>query len=203
MYSILNKEGRYGQIVHFLAETDNDLVLVTDACSPGSTIEVLSSGKEEEAGTDNIHTFIKTPSNRWALYKGKSEFEVPVNDAEVKAPEKTDKFGDQTAEDFQQGVTIYQTGLVTGTLKKASCEELYGSTQKDGHFFCATLNPPKEATKYGIYFSNEEEQDPQLKVDNWLMVRYENIPEKEPKTVKVVYDSGESFTFDLGYMDLQ
>ena len=68
MYSVLNREGRYGEIVHYLADSDDDLELIVDNCAPGSTIEVLKDSSETE--DVNVHTYIKSPNGEWTLYEG-------------------------------------------------------------------------------------------------------------------------------------
>ena len=194
-YSILSKEGRQGNIVHFLADNDKDIVLIIDECDPGSTIQVLEK--------DKIHTYMKTPSGKWTLYEGESEFEVPFNDAEVEVPAEDAKFSDKTAGELQENMKFYPTGLVTGTLKNAEYPEIYGKTgDEKGHFFCATLKTPEKATTYDMLIDGEEKKKTNP-ADNWLMICMENISGAKNKTIQIKYDTGQSFTFDLGYVDLE
>ena len=204
-YSVLSKDGRYGNIIHFLADDDRDMIFITDSCDPGSTVMVLR-GKNE--GRDGVHAYMKAPSGKWVLYDGESDYKVPHNTAEVYVPADDIQFSNVTAGDLQKDMKFYPTGLVTGTLKKAKYPAAYDSDPKkgdkeEGHFFCAKLKTPPKATKYNMTLNEETtvKTDP---ADDWIMVCMEHIDKKDSsKTVKIEYDSGESFTFNLDYINLE
>lgn len=196
MYSILEKNNG---IIKFLAESDDDLVTIIDACKPGSTVEVLAKTAGE------IHTFIKNPSGQWVIYKGESNFTMSKNDAKVSEPNPKDFFqGSLTKkiEDYQKGVKIHKTGLVTGTLLNATVEDDigYDEGERKGHYFTAALETPKGAESYDIYTMgiNRKTQQP---CDKQLTVRMENMT--EAKKIKIVYNTGEEFEFILDQLILE
>lgn len=197
-YCILSKDGRQGHIVHFLAESDSDLAFIVDLCEPGSTVEVLKDDDKE------AHKFIKSPSDKWVLYEGESDYKPPKNDAKVSVPDPKSAFTlDKTKkiEDYQRDVRIYQSGLVTGTLLEQTVpddESIYTGDQCKGHYFTANLETPEGAQHYSIYTEGEKRKD-NIPCDGFLTVRYENMSAPTPtgKRIKVVYDTGEEFEFAL------
>ncbi len=200
-YSVLSKEGQQGGIIHFLADTDKDIIFIIDDCNAGSTISVLK---------EKPHTYMKAPSGKWILVNGDSDYQVPFNNAEVEVPKADAKFSDKTAADLQENMVFYKTGLVTGTLKKSTYPAIYTEEDKKneqdgdtGHFFCANLKTPPKATEYNMVL-NEETTVKVKPVDDWVMVCMEHIQVKDKtKTVRITYDSGESFTFNLDHVDLE
>lgn len=202
MYSVLKKEGRYGQIIHFLADSDNDLVLIIDKCDPGSTIKVLKDGEKE------AHKFIKSPSGKWVICEGKSDYKPPKNDAKVSVPDPKSAFildNTKKMEDYQRGIEIYPNGLVTGTLFQQTVPEgEYTGKQCEGHYFTANLEKPKNAKTYSIYTEGvEREKD--IPCDGYLTVRYENMSAPTPtgKRIKIVYNTNEEFEFALDGLKLE
>ena len=201
MYSILEK---HGSQVAFLAEADEDIITIIDACGPGSTIEVLADSSEA------IHTFIKSPSGRWVIYKGESAFEMPVNDAGVSVfPPKMEAPASLTGDSidtYQQGIQIYPTGYVTGTLHNA---KMISNTTKDhpekqvGHFIIFALDINDPANTYDLYDGDEQIQTglKPLTANDYLLVRYESL--QHPEKVQVKYKNGESFVFNLTGLELE
>lgn len=193
MYSILEKTDG---IVKFLAESDNDLITIVDACKPGSTVEVLGETAKDK------HTFIKSPSGQWVIYEGESKFVMPKNDAKVSEPNPEQPFQgtSKKIKDYQRGIKIYKTGLVTGTLFNESVPKDigYSEDQLTGHYFTANLETPEKATSYGIWTEGEERKS-NLPCDGFLTVRMENMTAQTPtgKKIKIKYDTGEEFEFSL------
>lgn len=195
MYSILEK---HGNKVAFLAEADQDLVKIIDACGPGSTVEVLADT------ADGIHTFIKNPSGKWVIYRGESQFEMPVNDAGVftfpATAESPASLDGATIDTYQQGVQIYPSGYVTGTLHNA---RMISNTTKDdpskqvGHFIILGLSITDPDNTYDLYDGDEQIQTglKPLPANDYLLVRYEKL--NHPEKLQVKYTNGESFVFDL------
>ena len=195
MYSIIEKkDGR----IQFLAESDNDLTTIIDTCGPGSIVEVL----DEDAS--KIHSFIKSPSDKWVIYKGESNFVMPKNDAKVYAfkpgtvaPCSVDGADVGT---YQSNLTIYPSGYVTGTSYYA---KMMSSTTKDypekqmGHWIILGLDTPEGATKYDVYDGEElklQDLTP-LPKDDYLLINIHKL--SHPEKVRVVYDSLQEFTFNL------
>ena len=203
MYSILAKNDG---IVKFLAESDDDLVTIIDSCKPGSTVEVLEE-KIEEDHEAKTHTFIKSPSGQWVIYEGKSDYKAPKNDAKVSEPNPEDSFmgTDKKIKDYQKGISIYQTGLVTGTLLNESVPKGigYDDNQLTGHYFTANLETPKGAKQYTIVTEGVDRKT--VPCDGSLTVRMENMTAetKTGKNIKIKYDTGEEFEFNLGYLALE
>ena len=199
MYSIIKKERG---IVNFLAEEDKDILRIRDVCKPGSTVEVLDSQSEEmDEGTEaKTHTFIKSPSGKWSIYKGEASkgFEIPKNDAKVsvpssKLPAPSKNPSSKKIEDYQRDIQIYPGGLVTGTLLNAS-SDLYGRDQANGHYLIIHLDAPKEAQHFSISFGDQSKST-ENPIDDTLMIRLENVKNDKADTVTVKYDTEESFTF--------
>lgn len=195
MYSIIDKkDGR----IQFLAESDDDLTTVIDSCEPGSTIEVLGKTAAE------VHTFIKSPSNKWVIYKGESEFVMPKNDAKVYAfkpgREAPCSLDGTDVGAYQSNLTIYPTGYVTGTSYYA---KMISSTTKDhpekqmGHWVILGLDTPEGATKYDVYDGEEKKLEnlTPLPKDDYLLINIHKLT--HPEKVKVVYDTEQEFTFNL------
>ena len=173
MYSILEKKD---SMVKFLADKDDDLFKIIDSCAPGSTVEVLG-----DTPPTTKHTFIKTPSKKWALYEGTSDFEIPAQDLEVKAAtpnfivhsdEETGKI--LVASDYQKGIQIHNTGLVTGVLKSAICpvDSMYPKDQQKGHY--VVIEIPAEASTYDMIIGGDTKKQG-VEADGFLMVRIENL----------------------------
>lgn len=209
MYSIVKKNQ---DIVHFLAEKDTDILYIKDACSPGSTVEVLANDTEEGKSK---HTFIKSPSGKWSIYEGEApeDFEIPVNDAKVSVPSPKSmapsKKESKKVEDFQRGIKIYPSGVVTGTLFNTS-SDMYSGDEANGHYLIIDLDTPENAKTYKIsigeagknFTEPSKDQNPS---DGWLMVRLENVfKTKGHNAVKIQYnEDGPSFTFILDELVLE
>ena len=69
MYSVIEKDKN---IITFIADADTDVKEIKDTCGPGSKVIVLEKATE---GKSKVHTFIKTPSAKWVLYEGESEYD--------------------------------------------------------------------------------------------------------------------------------
>ncbi len=198
MYSILKQEGRTGQIVHYLADVDQDLITIVDECLPGSTVEVLGEG------SDSVHKYIKSPSNKWVLYEGTTEFVMPKNDAKVYtfAPEMSApcSLDGTPISDYQSGIKVYDTGYVTGTsynAKMISSTTQHDPSKQIGHFVIVGLDTPDGATSYDIY-DGETNKAPgctPAPTNDYIMVRIEAL--QNPEKVKVTYNNGKEFTFDF------
>ena len=202
MYSIIKKNGT---IVNFLAEKDEDILHIKDVCTPGSTVEVLKSDDEENK---DKHTFIKSPSGKWHIYEGESDFEFPVNDAKVSVPNSKSMaptIGEtRKVEEFQRGVKIYQSGLVTGTLLNTT-SDMYTGEESKGHYLIIDLETPEGATSYDLSIGKDETKKTQVPCDGWLMLRLENVLKDNNKPiVEIKYDTdGPSFTFILDELVLE
>ena len=196
MYSILEKDDG---IIKFLADSDKDLIKIIDVCKPGSTVEVLS---------DEIHTFIKSPSGQWVIYEGQASegFSIPKNDAKVSVPAAKESFQGsltKTIGDYQKDIKIYKTGLVTGTLLNAEVEKDIGypPDQLIGHYVTVKLEAPKNAKNYTIWTMDQQRGEEHSCDDNMFTVRMENMTEDKKITIK--YDTKESFEFILDDLILE
>ena len=203
MYCVLSKEGRYSNIIHFLADSDDDLLFIVDICDPGSTVKVLGTKPTD------VHEFIKAPNGKWTLHKGTSSWVSPKNDAKVAAPDpKTAFFLDEKKKisDYQQDIRIYPSGLATGILIQQTVPETkdgYSGEQCSGHYFTALLEKPEGASTYSIWTEGQERKK-EIPFDGFLTVRYENMsaPTKTGKRIKVVYDTKQEFEFALDGLTL-
>ena len=73
MYTIVERINK--NIVTFIADADDDMKEIKklkDVCGPGSKVTVLDKAVE---GASKVHTFIMTPSEKWVLYEGDSEYD--------------------------------------------------------------------------------------------------------------------------------
>ena len=194
MYSVVGKKDG---MIHFLADSDADLITITDSCKPGSYVEVLEKG--------NIHVFVKSPSGLWVLVKGTSTLEIPKNDAKVFVPNPNEYFqGDttRTIGEYQKNIKIYNNGLVTGTLFENTVSENsgYPINERTGHYVTVNLETPEGAEHYSIYTEGQKRKE--VECDGVLSVRMENMT--EGKKIKIVYDdeASKEFEFDLGSLTL-
>ena len=77
MYTIIERVNK--DIVTFIADADNDvkdIKALKDVCGPGSKVIVL---EKAVGGESKVHSFIKTPSGKWILYEGDTEFDPESN----------------------------------------------------------------------------------------------------------------------------
>ena len=109
-------------------------------------------------------------------------------------------------EDYQRGIEIYPSGLVTGTLFQQTVPygETYKGEQCKGHYFTANLDTPENAETYSIYTEGIERKN-NIPCDGYLTVRYENMSAPTPtgKRIKIVYDTNEEFEFALDGLKLE
>lgn len=73
MFTIIERRNK--DIVTFIADKDEDMKdikALKDVCGPGSKVTVLDKAEE---GASKVHTFIMTPSEKWVLYEGDSEYD--------------------------------------------------------------------------------------------------------------------------------
>ena len=205
-YSVLSKEGRYGNIIHFLADTNEDFAFIVDTCDPGSTIEVLSDPADEK----KPNTYMKAPSGKWVHVEGEGTGELPANDAEVAVPdgEYIPQGSGISVKDMQSNIEVYPSGLVTGTSHQVTGNKLFGVKERDGHFVTILMPVPEEAKKMdiegGTMASKKENQTP----DGFLMVRLDEMHKQNKNTMTVTYkteDSGlvvSSFKFNFSKVEL-
>ena len=148
-YSILKKDGKAGNIIHFLADSADDYPFIIDVCDPGSTITIPQKGSKI--------IYVKAPSGQWVCVEGEGEA-FPANDAEVIVPE--DDFvvsgTDRPISEFQSDIRVYPTGLTTGTSHQAKNNALYGTgDEANGHFIAFVLPKPEGAQKVKLGLSGE------------------------------------------------
>ncbi len=199
-YSILSKEGRQGNIIHFLADSANDYPFIIDACDPGSTITIL-----EEKNKKTV--YMKAPSGLWVIIEGESDKTFPANDAEVIVPEDNFEIHDldgRPVSDFQSDVKVYPTGLVTGNSHYAENNKLFGTgDESKGHYITFVLPKPKDATKVKLSLSNNGSAI-DIPDDNTYMFRLDKARETGKDTATISFSKGDngdtpisSFAFNL------
>lgn len=205
-YSVLSKEGKKGDIIHFLADTIEDYAFIIDTCSAGSTIEVLDEPCDE---AKNPNTYMKAPSGKWVHIEGKGETELPANDAEVAIPSDDYVPGTSglTVGEMQSNVKVYPSGLVTGTSYKMKGNKLFGSDEQDGHFVTVLIPAPEGAHKIkikgGTMTAEKESED----LDGFLTVRLDKMRDQNKNTITITFEDeseGEvaSFKFNFSQVEL-
>lgn len=183
MYSILGKEKYNNNIVHFIADADEDLIRIEDYCAAGSTVKVPEKG--------NIHSFVKTPAGKWIVEEGTSDFEFPVNDLDIILPAPEEMIAGEKVSKFGENIEVSASGLVTGTLYDTTFDAFSSlPAEKKGHYFVFKL-PVQDDVETMSFYKNGEESKKDIAFDPEVAFRITS----NDVNFKVVLDNGQSYTF--------
>lgn len=205
-YSILDKEGQKGNIIHFLADTNEDYAFIIDTCDPGSTINVL-----DNPGDEGPNVYMKSPSGEWVHIDGKKSAGdgngLPVNDAEVIVPdaEYVPTNCNLTVGQMQSNVKVYPTGLVTGTSHYVTNNSLYSGDEQNAHFITFIMPTPTGATQMDISTGSEDVKKENVTADGFLMINLDKLRKNNLDTVTVTFKNGKnktSFKYNLSQVVL-
>ena len=196
-YSVLSKEGKSGNIIHFLADTNEDYAFIIDTCSPGSTIKVL-----DDPGNESINTYMKAPSGKWVHIEGTDETELPANDAEVVIPsaDYIPSGSGLSVKEMQSNIHVYPSGLVTGTSYSVTDNQLFEGDEQAGHFITVLIPTPGEADKLNITGGTKGDRG-ELEPDGFLTVRLDDMRKEKKDTITITFKKSEkeitSFKFNF------
>lgn len=182
-YSVLSKEGKSGNIIHFLADTNEDYAFIIDTCSPGSTIKVL-----DDPNNEDINTYMKAPSGKWIHVEGEGTTELPANDAEVTIPsaDYIPEGSGLSVKEMQSNIYVYPSGLVTGTSYSVTGNKLFGGDEQAGHFVTVLTPTPEKAEKIDITGGTKGDRKG-LEPDGFLTVRLDDMRKQKKDTMTITF----------------
>ena len=188
-YCILSKDGRQGNILHFLADAITDYAKIIDTCDPGSTLKVLDTANK---GKD-IADYMKAPCGKW-VKTSKKGADMPDNNVAISIFDSETKIGKKPVSELQSDIKVSEQGLVTGISNYVTgYEELFSKTP-DGHFVALKLENPNEADKVDLICGANSKKDLTPDTNGEYVFRLENIDEASADGVTVNFKKNSDST---------